>query len=92
MVSSGAPKNRSTIVSRHVTPEYFQHQCLLTFPDEGNYTFGSKAGRTADDVNAVTEGWNLTNTTRLLWANGLVFTPATPVLCPRLPCRRASSG
>jgi hypothetical protein len=71
-IRSGAPKNQSTIVSRYVDTEYFQRQCDLYFPKDGNFTYGSKAGRTAEDVNAVTEGWNLTDTTRLLWANGLV--------------------
>ncbi|KAL1861845.1 hypothetical protein VTK73DRAFT_6905 [Phialemonium thermophilum] len=67
---TGAPKDRPTIVSRYVTAEYFQRQCGLLFPKEGNYTFGSNNGRTAEDVNMLTEGWNLTDTKRLLWVNG----------------------
>lgn len=59
-------------MSRYVTAEYFQRQCDLFFPREDNYTYGSAAGKTAEDVNTWTDGWNLVNTTRLLWANGLV--------------------
>lgn len=71
-IPSGAPKHRPTIISRYVTAEYYQRQCGLFFPEDGNYTYGSNAGRTAEDLNALTAGWDLTNTTRLLWANGFV--------------------
>lgn len=84
-IRSGAPKNQSTIVSRHVDTEYFQRQCDLYFPKDGNFTYGSNAGRTAEDVNAVTEGWNLTDTTRLLWANGLVSHSLLLALVSRRP-------
>lgn len=53
-----------------MTPEYFQRQCDLFFPKEGDLTYGSAAGKTAETLNAYTEGWNLTNTTRLIWVNG----------------------
>ena len=67
---SGAPEGTPSIISRLVTADYYQRQCGLFFPDDGCYTFASKRGKTAEDLNAQTEGWNLTNTTRLLWVNG----------------------
>ncbi|KAK0716778.1 serine carboxypeptidase S28 [Lasiosphaeria miniovina] len=67
---TGAPKNHTTIVSRYVSVEYYQRQCALSFPTEGNATYGSAAGKTVDMTNDVTQGWDLTNTTRLLWVNG----------------------
>ncbi|MCJ1472519.1 hypothetical protein MMC13_001167 [Lambiella insularis] len=66
----GAPENRPTIVSRLVTAAYWQRQCALFFPAEGSYTYGSGEGRNMSDVNAYTKGWDLTNTTRLIWTNG----------------------
>lgn len=66
----GAPKNRPSIMSRYVTAEYYQRQCDLFFPRDGNYTYGSAAGKTAETLNAWTQGWNLTDTTRLIWVNG----------------------
>ncbi|KAK4443213.1 putative serine peptidase [Podospora aff. communis PSN243] len=53
-----------------VGEHYYQVQCDIYFPQQGNYTHGSAAGKTVDLVNALTEGWNLKNTTRLLWVNG----------------------
>ncbi|KAH8896497.1 serine carboxypeptidase S28 [Thozetella sp. PMI_491] len=67
---TGAPKNKTTILSRYVSAEWYQRQCGLMFPKQGNLTFGSGTGRTADDVNKWTDGWLETNTTRLLWVNG----------------------
>lgn len=69
-MTSGAPKNVTSIVSRLVTAEYWQRQCSLFFPEEDGYTYGSARGKTAEDVNAWTKGWFLTNTTRLIWTNG----------------------
>jgi len=66
----GAPKDTPSIVSRLVDGEYWQRQCDLFFPPEGNYTYGSKLGKTTEDVNKYTLGWDLTNTTRLMWVNG----------------------
>ena len=63
-------RSRPSIISRYVTAEYYQRQCGLFFPPDGNYTYGSAAGKTAEGLNAWTEGWNLTDTTRLLWVNG----------------------
>nr|XP_036589823.1 serine carboxypeptidase S28 [Colletotrichum truncatum]KAF6801828.1 serine carboxypeptidase S28 [Colletotrichum truncatum] len=66
----GAPKDRSSIVSRLVTPEYYQRQCDLFFPKEGEFTYASNHGKTAQDSNKETGGWFFTNTTRLIWSNG----------------------
>ncbi|KAF4200396.1 hypothetical protein CNMCM8927_003431 [Aspergillus lentulus] len=66
----GAPKHEFTIVSRTVSAEYWQRQCSGYFPEVNGYTFGSAKGKTAEDVNKWTKGWDLTNTTRLIWTNG----------------------
>lgn len=47
-----------------------QRQCSLFFPAEDGFTFTSNAGRTADDENAWTDGWNFLDTVRLVWVNG----------------------
>lgn len=66
----GAPTSRNTsIVSRLVTASYWQRQCSLFFPSEGNFTYGSARGLSVADVNAYTGGWDM-NTTRVLWVNG----------------------
>ncbi|MCJ1312185.1 hypothetical protein MMC25_005859 [Agyrium rufum] len=65
-----APKGQPSLISRQVTAQYMQRQCGIFFPPEGKYTYGSNAGKTVDDVNAFTKGWELTDTTRLLWVNG----------------------
>lgn len=72
----GAPENVSSIVSRLVTPEYWQRQCGLFFPPDA--TTYDEAGLTVADVNAWTGGWEITNSTRLIWTNGQVphFPPA----------------
>lgn len=68
--SSGAPEDKQTIFSRLVTPEYYQRQCELLFPQEGNYTYASNLGKTAEDLNAHTGGWFNTDTKRLITTNG----------------------
>lgn len=67
---SGAPSNVPSLVSRTVNAEYFTRQCALYFPTVNGYTYGSAKGRSADDINAWTKGWDLTETTRLTWTNG----------------------
>lgn len=57
-------------MSRTVNAEYWQRQCSLYFPEVNGYTFGSAKGKTEAEVNAWTKGWELTDTTRLIWANG----------------------
>ena len=67
----GAPTNRSTIVSRLVTAEYWIRQCGLFFPPgpEGQ-TYGIAAGKTEAEVNTYDGGWYIDNSTRLIYANG----------------------
>ncbi|OJD29219.1 serine peptidase [Diplodia corticola] len=68
----GAPAGTPSIVSRLVTPGYWERQCGLFFPDGGGDapTYGHAEGKTVDDVNAYTGGWSRTNTTRVVWVNG----------------------
>lgn len=65
----GAPAGRDSIVSRLVDVAYWQRQCPLTFPTEDGYTFGSAEGKTEGELNAYTQGWDITHT-RLLYVNG----------------------
>jgi hypothetical protein len=68
---TGAPKSRPSIVSRLITPEYFQRQCALYFPTGPHgETFASAKGKTEADVNTYTGGWDHVNTTRLVFTNG----------------------
>ena len=68
----GAPASRPTIVSRLLDAAYWQRQCILWFPTENGYTFGSNTSpdNNVHKVNKYTEGWRLENTTRLIWTNG----------------------
>ncbi|KAK4175357.1 putative serine protease [Triangularia setosa] len=66
---TGAPSGQPSIMSRHVTPEYFERQCRLMFPNQGDTRSGLSSGKTAEDVNQLTGGW-FVNTTRLIWTNG----------------------
>ncbi|KAK3935105.1 peptidase S28 [Diplogelasinospora grovesii] len=96
----GAPKDRPTIVSRLVDVEYWRAQCPFFFP--GNY--GIKEGESAVDVNKYTGGWSVTNTTRLMYANGGLdpwrdatvsseFRPGGPLQStPELPVRVIPGG
>lgn len=65
-----SPKDQPTFIPRHVGPEYYQRQCDLFFPPQGDATHGSAKGKTTDMLNSITEGWDLANTTRLIWING----------------------
>ncbi|KAI0153177.1 endoprotease endo-Pro [Xylariaceae sp. FL1272] len=71
---TGAPATRQTMFSRLVDAQYYQRQCELFFPKEGNYTYASAEGRTEDDVNKLTKGWDLPNVlgnkSRIIWVNG----------------------
>lgn len=67
----GAPFGRPTIVSRLVTAQYYQRQCGMYFPEVNGHTYGSANPRVnTKALNAKTQGWNLVNSTRLLWTNG----------------------
>jgi hypothetical protein len=53
-----------------VTADYFQRRCALAFPTAPDgYTFGSANNKIESNVNDYTRGWDLMNTTRLLWVN-----------------------
>lgn len=67
----GAPANRSSIVSRYVDAAYWIRQCPLYFPTgPDGQTFGIAKGKTEAEENAYTGGWNILNSTRLIYANG----------------------
>ena len=67
----GAPVDRPTIVSRLVTADYWSRQCANYFPPGADGTlYGIANGKTEDDVNAYDGGWFITNSTRLIYANG----------------------
>lgn len=54
-----------------MTAEYWTRQCGLYFP-EGPHgeSYGIAKGKTEDEVNEYTGGWNIDNTTRLIYVNG----------------------
>lgn len=63
---TGAPSGWPTIVSRLVTPAWYQRQCALVFPEAFSTT------QTVDPavaVNAEFKGWDV-NMNRLFFANG----------------------
>ena len=67
----GAPEGQPTLVSRLVTASYYIRQCSMYFPEgPGGETYGIAKGRTESQVNAYTGGWNIDNTTRLIYVNG----------------------
>ncbi|KAF7192097.1 putative extracellular serine carboxypeptidase [Pseudocercospora fuligena] len=68
---NGAPKGRPSIVSRLIDNAYYERQCGLYFPTGPNgETYGLKKGKTYNDVNKFTGGWNIDNTTRMIYVNG----------------------
>ncbi|ORY69115.1 serine carboxypeptidase S28 [Pseudomassariella vexata] len=67
---TGAPRGFPTVFTRLADTTYYQRQCELWFPTEGNYTFGSNQGLTAADTNDRLGGWFNTNTTRMLSSEG----------------------
>lgn len=66
----GAPAGTPSIVSRLVNAEYWIRQCALYFPTENGYSYGIAEGATEAETNHYTGGWDIDNTTRLLWVNG----------------------
>lgn len=74
-----APEADSKMAPRNFDREYYRRQCNLFFPEVGGFTFGLNKGRTVDEVNVKTGGWDYVNTTRLMWANGELdpWRPAT---------------
>ena len=81
------PRGRRLFMPHAVEEDYYQRQCDLFFPKQGNSTHGSAAGKTTESFNALTEGWNLKNTTRLLWSNGYV-TKLGPIATEALTLNR----
>ncbi|ETS84162.1 hypothetical protein PFICI_02187 [Pestalotiopsis fici W106-1] len=69
---TGAPEGTPTVMTRLATPEYYDRQCALWFPPEGNNTYRSALGITEDYVNNRTDGWFNTDLPRLLYVNGEV--------------------
>ncbi|KAH9983465.1 putative serine peptidase [Xylariaceae sp. FL0662B] len=71
---TGAPVNKPTVFTRLANADYYQRQCDLYFPKEGEYTYASALGKTAADTNAHTQGWHLPESldaeARLLFVNG----------------------
>ena len=67
----GAPRDRPSIVSRLVTPEYWIRQCANFFPTgTQGQTYGINKGRTEAGLNAYDAGWANRSSTRLIYANG----------------------
>jgi hypothetical protein len=97
----GAPKNRSTLVSRLVDKAYWRSQCSLWFPEP---EYGIAQGKSAEDVNRYTGGWFESNVTRLMMTNGQwdpwrdstlssIFRPGGPKeSTPELPIRVIEKG
>ena len=70
ILPSGAPVGVPTVMSRLATADYYQRQCSLFFPTEGNSTFRSALGVREDYVNDRTGGWFNTDAPRFLYVNG----------------------
>lgn len=79
--TSGAPPGETTIVSRQLTPEYWEDWCEHMFPPQGEYTYGLAKGRTVETLNSRTGGWFL-NASRLVWVNGYVPSFDSLILIP----------
>lgn len=98
---NGAPEDRPTIVSRLANVDYWEAQCALFFPEGG---YGIDKNLTEAVVNKYTGGWNVTDTTRLMYANGQydpwrdatvssIFRPDGPLeSSPELPVRVIPGG
>ncbi|PNY21899.1 Thymus-specific serine protease [Tolypocladium capitatum] len=64
------PDSDTGIISKLVTRDYFVRQCADFFPDVKDITYGLNRGRTVDQLNAKTGGWNHVDTKRLMWISG----------------------
>jgi len=69
-LTSAAPHGTKSLISRFVTAAYWQRQCALFFPREGNYTYGLARGRREAHFNALTGGWHSRPSVRLIQTNG----------------------
>lgn len=61
------PDDHPTIVSRLVNRTYYEDRCRFHFPEGG---YGLEKNKTAEDISDWTGGWTVTNTSRLMYANG----------------------
>lgn len=72
-VSSFSQKKKQlSIVSRKLTPEYWQRQCEMHFPTaENGDQYGSAKGKTTEMLNNKTGGWGRVKERRkVIWTNG----------------------
>ncbi|KAI9734925.1 MAG: hypothetical protein M1834_002005 [Cirrosporium novae-zelandiae] len=67
---NGPPIGIPAIGPRVITTGYWKHQCSTSFPSKGTHKSGIAKGKTAADVNSWTRGWDVGNTTRLMWSTG----------------------
>ncbi|SMR51085.1 unnamed protein product [Zymoseptoria tritici ST99CH_1E4] len=68
---AGPPKGIPALISRLITPESMLALCPLAFPPGPNGELvGVAKGLTADNVNRITGGWEVVNSTRLVYVNG----------------------
>lgn len=68
---TGAPEGQPTLVSRLVDAEYWIRQCENFFPlGLSGETYGLNKGKTEEELNEYTGGWDIVNSTRLLYVNG----------------------
>jgi hypothetical protein len=70
LIPSGPPAGYRSLMPHAVPVDYYQRQCDILFPRQGNTTHGSASGHTTEKLNAITQGWDYTTTARLLWTNG----------------------
>ncbi|KYK54996.1 hypothetical protein DCS_06957 [Drechmeria coniospora] len=76
---TGGPNMKSGIVSTLFTSDSLRSECEQFFPTVNNHTYGLAKNRTADDLNALTGGWDPGNAKRVMWVNGEydMWRPAT---------------
>lgn len=65
----GAPEGTPSIVSRHVTADYYLRTCGTFFQPDDGYTYASAYGKRPDALNDWTLGWT-EPTERVIWAQG----------------------
>ncbi|KAK4459815.1 putative serine protease EDA2 [Cladorrhinum samala] len=66
---TAAPPGHPSLSSRANNAEYYDRLCRNFFPSQRQAKSSASNGRTAEALNAMTDGW-FVNTTRLLWVNG----------------------
>ena len=58
-----------SLISRLLTPEYWNRQCALFFPHEGQYTYGLAKGLSTASFNTYTSGWATTESKNIVHVN-----------------------